>query len=182
MSASSRHRGEALPSGRLARAASILLLPLALVWGGCGMAFIGEEPIPRNTVFTGFSGRLVDSESGDGVGNAKVMVRPASEPDSGKPFYIYSSGDGSFQLSSYKKQGLTNPFKVGEEYQLVISDVNHRIKEFKLAFEGGEQKLGAVELLRVQEGGAVEVVIKGSLDEGESAEHPVPPRMGPPVP
>lgn len=163
--------------------AAVAVVPLLLGLAGCGMAFIGEEAIQKNTVFTGFSGRLVDAETGDGIGNAKVTVKPVNDPDNGKPSYSYSMGDGSFQLNNYKKQGINSPFQVGEEYQLVISEVNHRIKEFRLAYEGGEQKLGAVELLRVQEGGAVEMVIKGELGDDKRADiRPSPPRMGPPVP
>ena len=159
-----------------------LALLVATLAAGCGMAYIGEEPIPRSNVFAGFTGRLVDSETGDGVGNAKIMVKPADDPDTGKPFYIDSPGDGSFSLSSYRKGGLSNPFEAGVEYKLVISSVQHRIKEFKVAFEGGEQKLGAVELLRVQEGGLVEMVIPGRLEDEKRDEKPAPPRMGPPVP
>ncbi len=149
---------------------------------GCGMAYVSEEPIALSTKFSGFTGRLVDSETGDGIGNAKITIRPVDDLGSGRPFYIYSLSDGSFQLKSYKRQGVSTPFTVGDEFQLVFSSPEHRIKEFRLAFEGGEQKLGAIELLRVEQGGDVQVVIAGQRDDQEQSELPTPPRMGPPIP
>jgi len=180
-------RVKPLPRLVPARPASVLLLwalllGLALAQLGCGMAYIGEEPLPRSTKFEGFTGRLVDSESGDGVGSAKVMIKPADELDSGKPFYIYSLGDGSFQLRNFKRQGVSTPFEIGDDYQLIISSVNHRIKDFKVTFDGGEQKLGAIELMRVEEGGGAEMIILGTLDDEERQELPTPTRMGPPLP
>ena len=159
-----------------------IALLAALSLFGCGMAYVNEEPIEKATGFTGFVGRLVDSETGDGVGNAKITIRPTDEPLGGKPFYIYSLSDGSFQLRSYKRQGVSTPFKVGEEFQLVFSSPEHRIKEFTATFEGGEQKLGAIELLPVEQGGDVQVVIAGRADDQERVELPAPPRSGPPIP
>ncbi len=146
------------------------------------MAYVHEEPVNPSTTFAGFTGRLVDSETGDGVGNAKITIRPVDDPGGGRPFYIYSLSDGSFELRNYKRQGVTTPFKEGEEFQLVFSSPEHRIKEFKVMFQGGEQKLGAIELLRVEQGGDVQVVIAGQPDELPWADLPTPPRTGPPIP
>lgn len=148
---------------------------------GCGMAYLTDEIIPRNNTFQGFTGRLVDAESGDGVANAKIIVKPSNDNDP-KPFYIYSTGDGSFQLSSYKKQGITTPFENGAEYQLIINSVNHRIKDFKIAYEGGAQRLGAVELSRTEEGGRVQMVIPGRLEAFATQVSQDRVRMGPPIP
>lgn len=47
----------------------------AMAVSGCGMAYLTDEIIPRNNTFQGFTGRLVDAESGDGVANAKSIVK-----------------------------------------------------------------------------------------------------------
>jgi len=153
----------------------------ALLFSGCGMAYLVDEPIVRNNTFQGFNGRLVDAESGDGVANAKIIVKPATDNDP-KPFYIYSTGDGSFQLSNYKKQGVSHPFEEDEEYNLVINSVSHRIKDFKVVFEGGAQRLGAIELSRIEEGGRVQMVIPGRTEATLNLETQTRLRMGPPIP
>lgn len=148
---------------------------------GCGMAYLREEAIEKNSAFQGLSGRLVDSESGDGVANAKVTIKIAGDNDV-RPFYLYSTGDGSFQLSSYKKGGVSTPLEPGTEYQLTISSVQHRIKDFKVMFDGGAQRLGAIELSRIEEGGAVLVVIPGVREVTADEEVMLRPRMAPPIP
>lgn len=162
---------------------AVYCLPLMylLLATGCGMAYLVDEPIVRNNTFQGFTGRLVDAESGDGVANAKVIIKPASDNDP-KPFYIYSTGDGSFQLSNYKRQGVSNPFEEGEEYNLIINSVSHRIKDFKVTYEGGAQRLGAIELSRIEEGGRVQMVIPGRTGMTVTTDSTVRMRMGPPVP
>lgn len=165
----------------------IQLLPFAflcpLLWLnlGCGMAYLMDEPIIKNNTFLGFTGRIVDADSGDGVSNAKIIVKPVNDNDP-KPFYIYSTGDGSFQLSNFKRQGISLPFEMGMEYQIVVNSVNHRIKDFKLVYEGGAQRLGAVELSRIEEGGLVRMVIPGRRNIEVESVVDIRRRMGPPIP
>jgi len=148
---------------------------------GCGIAFMIEEPVNLSTAFIGFRGRLVDFETGQAVGQAKVIVKKAGTSER-RPYYVFSDNDGEFKLNQLVSGGEIGSFKPGDRYLLILTGNDHRLKRYPVVFEGGAQDLGLIELLPMRIGGEVLPVVQGTIETDALTREPTQLRVGPPVP
>lgn len=169
---------------RMGLSAQLLVCLLyALSTTGCGISHMVEVPLRVSSNADGFTGRLVDFESGEAVVQGRVTVRLAAATKAeGRAYYVFSDREGRFRINQFTRQGGPLPLVPGDRFILVFAASGYRIKQYPVTFDGGVQELGRIEMLPDRLGGEVKPVIPGSTDEKAIPDADILRRVGVPVP